>query len=164
MSAFPRKSDLMIRKATPDDIGAIDALLYQVHKIHADLRPDLFRNGAKKYTDDELIGILQDETRPIFLKIEEGKVEGYAFCILTEVKNDLSLCDRKTLYIDDLCVDASCRGKGVGRALFRYVRDFASAAGCTNLTLNVWAGNEGARCFYEAMGMKTMKTEMEILL
>ena len=45
---------LNIRRAKQGDIPEIDKLLYQVHKVHSDARPDLFRPGTKKYTDGEL--------------------------------------------------------------------------------------------------------------
>ena len=39
---------LNIRRAEVGDIPALDKLLYQVHKVHSDARPDIFRPGAKK--------------------------------------------------------------------------------------------------------------------
>ena len=46
--------DLNIRRAKEYDIPVINKLLYEVHKVHSDVRPDLFKAGAKKYSDDEL--------------------------------------------------------------------------------------------------------------
>ena len=74
------------------------------------------------------------------------------------------LKDIKTLYIDDICVDETARGKHVGKALYEYVRDYAKSIGCNNITLNVWEGNEAAISFYKSMGMKVQKTGMEIRL
>ena len=41
----------IIRPAGPQDMGAVNALLRQVLKVHHDGRPDLFREEGKKYTD-----------------------------------------------------------------------------------------------------------------
>ena len=57
----------MIRKANKEDINALNELLYQVHKVHSDVRPDLFKSGEKKYNDEELLVILNDDTKPIFV-------------------------------------------------------------------------------------------------
>ena len=46
-------TDVTIRRAVDADIPALDKLLYQVHKVHSDVRPDIFKAGAKKYTDEE---------------------------------------------------------------------------------------------------------------
>ena len=59
--------DLLIRHATEKDIPTIDKLLYEVHKVHSDARPDLFRTGAKKYTQEQVRAILADEKTPVFV-------------------------------------------------------------------------------------------------
>ena len=53
-------NDIFIRPAEKNDIPAIDKLLYEVHKVHSVARPDLFKAGAKKYTDGELEKILRE--------------------------------------------------------------------------------------------------------
>ena len=151
-----------IRRATKKDIAGINKLLYQVHRIHAEGRPDIFRLGNKKYNDDELCAIIADDNTPIFVAVnEEEKVLGYAFCIYQETKGNPSLCDRKTVYIDDLCVDATERGQHIGTALYDYVKEQAKSEGCVAVTLNVWCLNEGAMRFYEKCGMKPLKVVME---
>ena len=72
--------------------------------------------------------------------------------------------DMKTLYIDDLCVDEDCRGQGIGRKMYEYVRSYAKDTGCYHITLNVWEMNPRARKFYESIGMKPLKTYMEDVL
>ena len=89
---------------------------------------------------------------------------GYAFCILQELKNDPVLCDRKTLYIDDLCVDENVRGGGVAKAIYQGVLDYAREIGCDAVTLNVWCGNDRALHFYEKCGFKPQKIGMELPL
>ena len=154
----------MIRLANEKDIEQINNLLYQVHKVHSDARPDLFKSGGKKYTDEELKEIIKDEEKPIFVYEADGKIEGYAFCILIDNTNKNSLCDYKSLYIDDLCVDENCRGRGIGKILYDYVLEYAKKIGCYNLTLNVWEGNDSAMRFYKNIGLKIQKIGMEKIL
>jgi ribosomal protein S18 acetylase RimI-like enzyme len=153
----------MIRKANKGDIQRIIELLHQVNMVHHVLRPDLFKPYTTKYNEQELEAMLDDDSKPIFVN-DEGTVLGYAFCQITEVKSNQLLEDIKTLYIDDICVDENARGKHVGKALYEYVRDYAKAIGCNNITLNVWEGNEPALHFYKNMGMQVQKTTMEIIL
>lgn len=157
-------NELAIRRACEGDIPTINKLLYEVHKVHSDLRPDLFKPGAKKYTDDELKKILADEQTPVFVALKSEVVLGYAFCIHQQHINDNNLTDIKTLYIDDLCVDEEARGAHIGRALYEYVLDYAKKQGCYNLTLNVWSGNTSAMKFYEKVGLKVQKIGMETIL
>ena len=156
---------MTIRRAESRDLPHLNRLLCQVLNVHNAGRPDIFRLGNKKYNDEELCAILACDTTPIFVAVDdEEKVLGYAFCIYEETKNNPSLMDRKTVYIDDLCVDESTRGTGVGRALYDFVLAFAKSEGCYNLTLNVWACNEGAIRFYEKLGLRPQKIGMETIL
>jgi ribosomal protein S18 acetylase RimI-like enzyme len=154
----------MIRRAEERDIPAIDDLLSQVLNVHHEGRPDLFRSNARKYTDSELMEILRDESRPVFVAEEDGTVTGYAFCIFQQHIGHNILTDVRTLYIDDLCVDEKFRGRHIGTALYEYVLAFAREQGCYNVTLNVWACNEDAMRFYERLGLRTQKIGMETIL
>ena len=131
-----------IRRAEEKDMDRINDLLFQVCLVHHKGRPDLFKYGAKKYTDEQLLAIIQDDQRPIFVAEDSDQVvQGYAFCIFSQHIDDNILTDIKTLYIDDLCVDETLRGQHIGRQLYEAVLDFARTSGCYNVTLNVWSLN-----------------------
>ncbi len=151
-----------IRKAEPRDLGAVNSLLRQVLKVHHDGRPDLFNEVGKKYTDEELLSIFADPLTPVFVYEEDGEVLGYAFCAIQETSSG-SLKPFKTLYLDDLCVDAAARGRHIGRILFDHVKAFARQSGCYNITLHVWECNPGAKHFYESLGMAPQYTSMELV-
>lgn len=153
----------MVRKACKEDIGRIMELLHQVDMVHHKLRPDLFKPYTTKYDEQELEAVLADTNCPIFV-YDDGQVLGHAFCQISEARDHRLLVDAKTLYIDDICVDEAARGKHVGKALYEYVRDYARAIGCYNITLNVWEGNDAAQHFYRSMGMQVQKTGMETIL
>ncbi len=154
-----------IRRAKNTDMDGINNLLCQVLMVHHNGRPDLFKANAKKYTDEELMEIIADDMKPIFVGVdEEGAVLGYAFCLFQQHINNNILTDIKTLYIDDLCVDEKNRGMHIGKQLYEYVIDFAKAQGCYNVTLNVWSCNESAMRFYEKCGLVPQKIGMEKIL
>ena len=156
---------MKIRMAEEKDIPRIDALLSQVLEIHAALRPDLFVSGTRKYTDEELKGILKDENTPVFAAVDENDVlAGYAFCVMNDYSGSNNMQPVRSLYIDDLCVDENARGAHVGRSLYEYVMAYAKEQGCYSVTLNVWEGNDSARAFYDRMGFGIQKTIMEKIL
>lgn len=107
--------NIRIRNAVISDIDKISSLLYQVQKVHSDVRPDLFVEGSRKYSDEQLRQIIADETRPVFVAEENGTAVGYAFCAFVGNGGSTALADIKTLYIDDLGVDENHRGKGIGK-------------------------------------------------
>ena len=121
--------------------------------------------GNKKYTEDELSVLLASELTPIYVAVDEtDDVCGYAFCVYQEIKNNVSLMDMKTLYIDDLCVDETKRGQHIGSMLYEYVLAQAKQMGCYHVTLNVWCLNESAMNFYKKCGLSPLKITMEQIL
>ena len=62
---------MKIRKAEERDIPQIMELLGQVLQIHADIRPDIFIPNTTKYTNAELIDMLKEETKPIYVAVDE---------------------------------------------------------------------------------------------
>ncbi|MBQ8148657.1 MAG: GNAT family N-acetyltransferase [Lachnospiraceae bacterium] len=154
-----------IRLAQERDIERIHELLFQVCLVHHNGRPDLFKYGGRKYTDEQLKELMQDKNRPILVAVDEKDyVLGYAFCIFQQYLEDNILTDIKTLYIDDLCVDETVRGQHIGKTLYEAVIAFAKEQGCYNVTLNVWSCNESAMKFYESCGLLPYKICMETIL
>ena len=156
---------MTIRKAGQKDIAGIGKLLLQVCMVHHQGRPDLFRAGGRKYSDEELAILLQDEERPIFVAVNEAdQVLGYAFCVFQRHEEEASFNNIQTLYIDDLCVDEEIRGQNIGKQLYEHVLSFARENVCYNVTLNVWYENKAAMKFYEKCGLKPQKIGMETIL
>ncbi len=155
----------MIRRAAEKDLEQILNLLHQVLEVHAKLRPDLFIPGTTKYSPEELKELMRDDQKPIFVWTDEDDVtRGYVFCVIQEPVISENMIPRRGLYIDDLCVDETCRGRHIGADLFDFVKEEAKRRGCYHLTLNVWDGNSSALAFYQKRGLKTQKTVMEMIL
>lgn len=156
---------IRIRNAEEKDLNGVADLLMQVLAIHAEIRPDIFIPGTRKYSDEEILELFRDETRPVFIAAgDDDEVLGYAICQFKGRAHSENMHPVKTLFIDDLCVDSQARGKHIGRALYEHVCAFAKQNGCYNVTLNVWEGNDSARAFYERMGFGIMETTMEKIL
>ena len=152
-----------IRRANGGDLPGVISLLKQVLDIHYNIRPDLYKQGATKYSNEELLEIFADDGRPVFVYDSDG-IKGYAFCEMRDYSGHEGLKPIKSLYIDDLCVDKDCRGQHIGTELYRHVLDFAREKGCHNLTLNVWSCNPEAMRFYERCGLTPQKVCMEQII
>ena len=110
-----------IRFAIAQDVPGIITLLRQVGRVHHEGRPDLFRSNAQKYSPSQILELLNNSNRPIFVAVEGEKVLGYGFCIMEYVENNSVLCDRTTLYIDDICVLEDCRGQHIGTKIYNEI-------------------------------------------
>ena len=155
---------MTIQRAENRHIPGLIRLLYQVGGVHHDIRPDIFRAGAIKYTEEDLEALLADENRPVFVAVEGETVLGYCFCVIEDCRGTTVLTDRVEIYIDDLCVEEACRGRGIAKTLYHHVCAWAKELGCAFVTLNVWCGNDGAMKFYEKIGMTPRQIFMEVKL
>ncbi len=153
-----------ISRAKDSDKEKVLELLNQVLEIHHQIRPDIFMPGKTKYSEEMLLDMFKDDNNPIYVARENNEVLGYAFCELREVPFSTTMVPHKSLFIDDLCVDKNIRSKGVGKALFDYVKQEAKKMGCYEVTLNVWEGNDSAIAFYKKMGMQVKEYQMEYIL
>ena len=153
-----------IRFAAAQDVLGILELLRQVGRVHYEGRPDIFRDNAQKYGASQVLALLNSSKTPIFVAVEEEKVLGYCFCKVKAYENESVVNDHTELYIDDLCVEESCRGQHIGKALYDAICKYAKMRRCYNVTLNVWCFNERAMRFYESLGMKPQRMFMETIL
>lgn len=152
-----------IRRATKEDIPAVEALLAQILEHHHKLRPDIFEAKGSKFTTEELTALMEDDMRPIFVyEGENGEILGHLFTVIEEAKAPKK--PHKTLFIDDLCVDEKARGQKLGEQFYQFALAFAKEQGCYNITLDVWEGNDGAKRFYERLGLKPQEYKFEYIL
>ena len=154
----------MVRFALEKDADKILDLLRQVNQVHHSARPDIFKLGVK-YDIVAVKELINNRQTPLLVWVDESdKVWGYCFCILQNTAESAILKGIKTLYIDDLCVDETRRGQGIGTQLYNSALALAKEKGCYNLTLNVWSCNPSALAFYRSLGLADQKIYMEKVL
>lgn len=155
---------MKIRNAEIKDANDIVRLLHQVLEVHAAIRPDIFLSGTTKYDIAKVTELICDDNRRSYVaENDEGAVVGYALCEIQEQK-DPNKVPMRMLFVDDICVDETERGKHTGTLLFDRIKEEAKRLGCYEVTLNVWEGNVPAKAFYGKMGMKPKEIRMELIL
>ncbi|MBM7636086.1 GNAT family N-acetyltransferase [Streptococcus saliviloxodontae] len=157
---------MTIRQADKSDIPRLQELLLQILQVHHDVRPDLFRSEGSKFTDQELVELIDNPKTPIFVYLDQdGNILGHLFTIIKEITEETgALVQRKTLFIDDLCVDERARGQKIGEKLYQYALKYAEEIDCYNVTLTVWNANESALRFYQRLGLEAQHTTMEHII
>ena len=135
-----------IRKAVEKDAGLIlhfirsiaqyEKMLDQVTATEELLREFLFRRGAAF----------------AFIGEYRGQPVGFALCY----ENFSTFKGRTGMYLEDLFVDKSMRGKGFGKALFQAVAAEAVRRGCERMEWTCLDWNEPSIRFYLSMGAVPM--------
>jgi len=154
-----------IRKAEVRDIPALHRMLEGIGDFHRKGRPDIFKPGCVKYTEEKIADILMAEDKFIFVAADDNdNAKGYIFCILQTVSCHPVLLDSKTFYVDDLFVDESLRKSGAGTLLMDAAKNKAIELDCDRIDLNVWIFPGDAIDFYEKYGLKKYRISMEMKL
>jgi len=153
--------EIIIRPAIKEDYPGIHKLLRQIAEQHAAQRPDLFRPHVKLSEQDYQEQLKTAEETPILVAALDGKIVGHLFAEVKHIKQRPHIKERRMFYIDDLCVDETCRGYGIGRGLMEEAGRLAYAHQCGALELNVFQCNENAVRFYERLGFAPQRLTME---
>lgn len=153
---------IIIRGAEQADCVKIRPLQKEIADLHHAGRPDLFREEARYYSEEDFAEILAAPEHFVFIaEDEKGEVVGYAFAWVIDYEKHTTYKPFLCFYIDDICVLSSHKRQGIGRLLFEKCKAQAEVCGCKMMDLGVWGFNREAIAFYESMGMKERLRKME---
>lgn len=150
----------MIKLATKDDIQGIIRLRHYVHSIHSANKPNVFKKDITREADNFLYEILEDPNFSIYISTINDKIVAYAIICIREKLENPVMYKRKICFIEDICVDKNYQKQGIGKELFKVIKDFAKDNECNEIELNVWEFNNSAINFYEHLGFKTSRRIM----
>lgn len=155
----------MIRFAQADDLPDICRIRRQVHAVHTDGRPDIFREPENSAEFDQLLlEAASKDNYQLMIYEKAGKVAGYALVRLVTTSKNCMKQDRFSYYIEEFGVDKGCRRQGIGTALMNAIFEQAKKFHAASVDLDVWAFNQNAERFYRSLGMKTKHTFLELSL
>ena len=148
----------MIELATAKDRAEVNRLARQIHQMHIDWRPDIYRMPEELFPEDRFAELIA--SRELYVAKVGGSVVGYAqTCI--RVHDLPELVKRKIFHIQQFCVDENFRGHGIGTQMMEEIRILAKAFGCTDMQLNVYPQNDAAVSFYQKCGFMIQNINMQ---
>ena len=153
---------MIIRDLTIADFDAVNDLFMQLHDLHVEHRPDLYRRIDKPATTRawDYEASLEDKDIIMLGAEADGKIVG--FCI-TEIRRSESkaLVPRISAHIKNLAVDRNYRRQGIGKALYDAAVTRGKAYGAGAVELEVFSFNDSAIAFYRSLGMTVQSCTME---
>ena len=148
----------MLELATMNDRIAVNELARQVHAMHVTWRPDLYEMVEELYPAERMQKAIS--ARELYVAKLEGNIVGY---VLLKMRNYdwPGVVKRKVMVVDEICVEESIRGHGIGKAMMEDVRALAKAFRCTDLQLGVYPQNDEAVGFYQKCGFTIRSIDMQ---
>jgi len=110
---------------------------YEVAEIDEERNRSFFRRFLAPSEDGLLLGARSD-----------GRLVGYA-CLYWHFSSTQA---RETVLMNDLFVDDSARGQGVGRALIEATAEVARERGAASIEWSTAPDNHTAQCLYDSTG------------
>ena len=152
---------MQIRRAIPEDYENLLPLFEEVDAFHRDHQPLLFKEPDGPARDRAYYqSVLESEGYYLLVGELDESLVGLVVVIVKDAPDIPILVPRRYAVIDNLVVRADMHRSGFGEQLMEAAYDLAREAGATNVELNVFAFNQGAKRFYEHLGYETVTYKM----
>jgi GNAT superfamily N-acetyltransferase len=144
-------AEVSVRPATDADYPAISRMLAAFTAQHHQWQPEQFRPRIIGLTA-AMFNVWLKRPRELHLTAEYGgEAAAYANALRADNPGSDFTYPRRGAYIAIIVVGAEHRRRGIGRALFRAVEDWASTFDAEFVGLHVNRSNDAARAFYTAL-------------
>ena len=116
------------------------------------LVPQLSKSNPPPAVDDVAAMLKSDATTQFVARTDDGVIVGVATLATFRIPTGLRA------WIEDVIVDGSVNGQGIGSALTRAMIDKARALGCTTVDLTSRPSREAANHMYKKLGFELRDT------
>lgn len=159
-------SVINIRRAVMGDYKGVSALMDELHQLHVEARPDVYRELQTRMSEKEYEQLIETDHRYLYVAElpDQGEIVGYVSAQLNVIQNVDLLKDRKMLYINEIIVGSKHRGLGTGKRLMQELIELGKEIQVDSVELTVSTFNTGAQAFYEQLGLAVRSSRMEYIL
>ena len=148
----------MLELAVEADREAVNAIARQVHAMHVAWRPDIYEMPGELYPEERFSEAVCQ--RQLYVARLGGVVVGYVSLKIRDYDWP-GMVRRKVMFLDEIAVEESVRGQGIGTEMMADIHALARAFGCTDLQLGVYPQNDAAVAFYEKCGFTIRSIDMQ---
>lgn len=156
--------DVIVRFAKERELEQVNVLRKQVHTLHVSGRPDFFRTDGWDEIDDLVKVRFSSEDAGVVIASLGSRIAGFAILQYAHLQETSFRPERNICHIEEFGVDEDYRRCGIASQIIDFIKQDASRRGLKKLELNMWEFNEGALAFYEHMGFRTYRRDLEMVL
>ena len=155
---------LLIRYAEYGELEQVNQLRKQVNDLHIQGRPDIFRPGFSPQLQQQVYAAFEDKNEAVIVAKLGNQIVGFAVLKYIQRPETLYQKERRFCELEEFGVDEAHRRRHIASKLIAFIQAEAGKNGFPKIELNMWAFNESALLFYEAIGFKTYRRYMELSL
>lgn len=147
------KTDVLIRKATSDDLEVIGRLWQEFMDFHRERDSHFARSADAHGRFKEFIsGHINSDNSCVLVAEKEGSVVGYCLSTLAKYPPVFDKQDYGTIF--DLAIAEPYHRMGIGERIYQTVQSWFSERGVRRIGLRVAVTNETSTAFWRKMGFK----------
>lgn len=148
--------DVIIRKATAQDYGAVSEIYEQSTKLHSNLEPGWIKEDRPFGIDkDDYTKLINGSKSTILVAVSQDVVVGFVETLIkNEPENDY-FNEKNFAWVDDLAVRDDIQGVGIGRKLMEAAEEWARNKKVDSIELTTRTINSSAVEFYKKLGYET---------
>lgn len=128
-----------------------------VQNLHHALYPNVFKPYDFNVVYAYFLNVIDKAHHHFIVCMDGERPVGYIWYEEVRREETAFSSARHYLYINQISVIKSQRGKGVGTALFSHVRAFAEQHNIHKIGLDYWVKNTSAKKIYEKLGFELEK-------
>lgn len=144
------------------DTALLAILNHDVQELHHEIEADLFKphsnDSMKEFFDELLIN------KNVSAYIAYYNEKAAAYMLLSKIEREENHYRKAYSYvnIEQICVEKDFKGKGVGKALVDFAKDYARELNITRLEMNYWVKNINSGEFFRSQGFETYNERLAI--
>lgn len=151
--------EIIIRPIKDKDYDRVSRIMDQVHKLHVDWRPDVYKDISPVISHADYTDMLNGNEW--FVAEADGVVAGVLKLLERHMESSLQK-PKNILHISTMAVDEKYRGCGIGQAFFHKVKEIKDEKQFDSIELQVNAKNQKAYEMYKKYGFTEKSINMEL--
>jgi len=155
---------LPIRIEESKNAELLARLNYDVQDLHRQIEPTIFKSHSNEDMSKLFTEALKDKNVQAYVCYFDEQPVGYVLLGKRNLPETHFRYGYSVIYIEQICVKRSFKGKGIGKALIDTAKEYANKKGISRIELDFWSKNKKAGEFFSSQGFKTFNERMYILL
>lgn len=151
---------MKIEIVNTNDAGLLARLNHDVQEIHHDIEPAIFKPFNQEAIEAFFQKILVNSSVMAFVAMVDEMPAGYMLLVETTTVENPFKYSCTTLHIDQICVESEFKGKGVGKALVDYAKQYAAERQIKRIEMNYWTQNHNSGEFFRSQGFKNFNERL----
>ncbi|WP_394555726.1 hypothetical protein C1N61_30620 (plasmid) [Priestia aryabhattai] len=153
---------MIIRKCLQKDYYLVNSLLKENMDLHQKELPHIFKTNDIIITDQEYTNKINNTDLIMYLAEDTEGIKGLIICKLKNPSSHKLLNQRRIGFITDLIITEKSKRKGIGKLLFRKLKEELKLKNIEYIELTVWGFNKDAMDFYKKLGMDEISNTLSM--